>query len=159
MNITILCVGRIKEKFYRDAVEEYTKRLSRYGRLSIVEVPDERIPDNPSGGEELKVKETEGQRLLKHIRDQGYVICLAIEGRQPDSVAFSKRIEELGVSGIGHIYMIIGGSLGLSEQVLNRADELLSFSRMTFPHQLMRVILLEQLYRAFRIMKGEPYHK
>lgn len=159
MKITILCVGRIKEKFYRDAAAEYTKRLSRYGKLNIIEVADEKIPDSPSPGEELRVKEIEGQRLLKQIRGDGYVICLAIEGTQPDSVELSQKIQKLGVSGISHIYMVIGGSLGLSDQVLARAQEKLSFSHMTFPHQLMRVILLEQLYRAYRIMNHEPYHK
>lgn len=159
MKITILTVGKIKEKFYRDAVSEYSKRLGRYCRLEIKEVADEKTSEQASAAEEAIVKQKEGERLSKLIRGDGYVICLAIDGRQPDSVELSHRLETLGVRGISHIYFVIGGSLGLADEVLGQADELLSFSRMTFPHQLMRVVLLEQIYRSYRIMNHEPYHK
>lgn len=159
MKITILCVGKIKEKFYRDAISEYSKRLSRYAKLEIVEVADEKTRDQASEGEMELVKQREGERLLASMKEDGYVVCLAIEGKMLDSEELSEKIEGLGVAGNSHIYFVIGGSLGLSKQVLSRADYLLSFSKMTFPHQLMRVILLEQIYRAYRIMNHEPYHK
>jgi 23S rRNA (pseudouridine1915-N3)-methyltransferase len=159
MKITIFCVGKIKEKFYREAVAEYVKRLSRYCKLSIVEVADEKTDENASQTEIEQVKEKEGARLLAAMKEDGYCIALAIDGQMPDSVALSKKLERLGVEGKSNIYFVIGGSLGLSEAVLKRADYLLSFSAMTFPHQLMRVILLEQLYRSYRIMNHEPYHK
>ncbi len=159
MKITILTVGKIKEKFYREAIEEYTKRLSRYSRVEIVEVADEKTPDRASEAEEKLIKEKEGERLLRYVKDTDYVCALAIEGQQLDSVELSGKLEALGVGGVSSIVFVIGGSLGLSEQVLRRADYKLSFSKMTFPHQLMRVILLEQIYRSFRIMHGEPYHK
>ena len=155
MKITILTVGKIKEKFYREAIEEYTKRLSRYSRVEIVEVADEKTPDRASEAEEKLIKEKEGERLLRYVKDTDYVCALAIEGRQLDSVELSGKLEALGVGGVSSIVFVIGGSLGLSEQVLRRADYKLSFSKMTFPHQLMRVILLEQIYRSFRIMHGE----
>lgn len=159
MKITILCVGKIKEKFYRDAIAEYEKRLSRYCKLSIVEVADEKTEENASQTQIDIVKEKEGQRLLAAIKDDGYCICLAIDGRMLDSVELSQKIERLGIEGKSNIYFVIGGSLGLSDEVLRRADYKLSFSKMTFPHQLMRVILLEQVYRSYRIMNHEPYHK
>lgn len=159
MKISVLAVGRIKEKFYTDAVAEYAKRLSRYVKLQIVEVEDEKTPDNASEKENLAIKEKEGKRLLEKIPEDAYVIALAIEGKMPDSVGLSEKIAQLALKGESHLVFIIGGSLGLSEAVLSRADELLSFSRMTFPHQLMRVILLEQIYRSFRIARNEPYHK
>jgi 23S rRNA (pseudouridine1915-N3)-methyltransferase len=159
MRITICAVGKVKEKFFRDAIAEYVKRLGKYCRLEIVEVEDEKTPDNASDTVENAIKEKEGRRLLGHIKEDSFVIALAIDGEKPDSVQLSKKIEKLGVMGTSHITFIIGGSLGLSEEVLRRADYRLSFSDMTFPHQLMRVILLEQIYRSFRIMKNEPYHK
>ncbi len=159
MKITILCVGKIKEKFYREAVSEFEKRLSRYCRLEIVEVSDEKTEEQASDAEAALVKDKEGERLLKSIREDGYVICLAIDGKMLDSVELSRTIEQLGIRGESHIYFVIGGSLGLSEAVLKRADYKLSFSKMTFPHQLMRVILLEQIYRGYRIMNHQPYHK
>ena len=159
MKISIIAVGKIKEKYLTAAVEEYGKRLSRYCSLQIVELPDEKTPENASALQQLQIKEREGERILGAIRPDAYVMALAIEGQMPDSVKFSRKIEQLGVRGISHIQFVIGGSLGLSPQVLSRADELISFSAMTFPHQLMRVILLEQIYRAFRIARGEPYHK
>ncbi len=159
MNVKILCVGKIKEKFYREAIEEYQKRLSKYCNVSIVEVADEKTAENASATEIEIVKDKEGERLLKHISERDYVIALAILGKQMDSVAFSEYIEDLGISGKSSIVFVIGGSLGLSDSVLSRADYHISFSKMTFPHQLMRVILFEQIYRAMRIMKNEPYHK
>ena len=159
MRITVICVGKIKEKFYTQAVDEYSKRLSRYCKLDVVELPDEKTPDNASNIVNEQIKRKEGERLLSSIKDDAYVCALAIEGKMLDSVELSKKIDSLGINGVSNITFIIGGSLGLSDQVLKRADYKLSFSRMTFPHQLMRVILLEQVYRAYRIMKNEPYHK
>lgn len=159
MEIRILSVGKIKETYLVDAIAEYTKRLGRYCKLSFIQVPDEKTPDKASQALNDQIKGTEGMRLLKQIREQDYVIALAIEGKTPDSVEFSKKIEQLGISGESTLVFVIGGSLGLSKAVLKRADEKISFSRMTFPHQLMQVILLEQIYRAFRMMHNEPYHK
>lgn len=159
MKITILCVGKIKEKFYRDAIAEYEKRLSRYTKLSIIEVSDEKTIENPSQAEEEQIKSKEADRILSNMKDDMYVIALAIDGKKYDSVGLSKHLESLTVSGNSHICFVIGGSLGLSEKVLNISNEKLSFSDLTFPHQLMRVILSEQIYRSFRIMKNEPYHK
>ena len=159
MKITILAVGKIKEAFYRDAVAEFQKRLGRYCKLEIVETTDEKTPENASAMENRKILDIEGERLLKQIRPDAYVAAHALEGSMFDSVAFSEKIRLLGVNGTSHIVFVIGGSLGLSDAVLKRADCLVSFSKMTFPHQLMRVILLEQIYRSFRIMCHEPYHK
>lgn len=159
MSILILTVGKIKEKFYKDALDEYIKRLSKYCKLEIVEVADEKTTESASELEEDKIKEKEALRLSKYIKEDAYVIALAIQGKKYDSVQFSKRIETLGIRGKSNIVFLIGGSLGLHDIILNRADEKISFSEMTFPHQLMRVILLEQIYRAYRIMNHEPYHK
>lgn len=159
MKITILCVGKIKEKFYREAVAEYGKRLSRYCKLEIVEVADEKTPDGASGLVEEQIKAKEAERMERHLREGAFVCALAIDGKQLDSVELSEKIERLGTGGTSHIIFIIGGSLGIADSLLARADLRLSFSRMTFPHQLMRVILLEQVYRAYRIMNHEPYHK
>lgn len=159
MNITLIVVGKIKEKYFTMAIEEYQKRLSRYCKLEIIEIADEKTPDGASEAEEEQIKMREGERILKVIREKSYVIALAIKGKQFDSLEFSKKIEDLRVRGNSHIVFIIGGSLGLAIQVLERADEQISFSNLTFPHQLMRVILLEQVYRAFRIINHEPYHK
>lgn len=159
MNITIITVGRIKEKYFRDAIAEYQKRLSRYCKLDIIEVADEKIPDKASLLMEEQIKQKEAERILKNIKEDIYCIVLAIDGKKCDSVAFAMHIENLGLTGKSNLAFVIGGSLGLHASVLGRADELLSFSDMTFPHQLMRVILLEQIYRCYRIMNGEPYHK
>ena len=159
MKITVLCVGKLKEDFYRKAVLEYEKRLSRYCKLTILEVGDEKTPDFASAALESQIKEKEGERLLKKIPEDAYVIALDIRGEELDSVQLSHRIEELGVNGKSNIVFLIGGSLGLSGPVLARADSKFSFSKLTFPHQLMRVIVLEQLYRSYRIMRHEPYHK
>lgn len=159
MQIDILCVGKIKEKFYRDALEEYKKRLSRYCKLSEIEVTDEKTPDNASAVETDQIKEKEGDRLLEKIKPDAMVLALAINGKSYSSEGFASELERLAVSGTSHIQFVIGGSLGLSDKVLARADRKISFSAMTFPHQLMRVILAEQIYRAYRIQRGEPYHK
>lgn len=158
MKITVACVGKIKEKYFTDAVSEYSKRLSRYVTLNIAEVADEKAPENMSEAQMEQVKETEGERLLKVIKD-GLVVALAIDGKKMTSEAFAGFISDNMVRGVSHITFVIGGSLGLSDNVLKRADFKLSFSDMTFPHQLMRVVLLEQIYRGYRIMKNEPYHK
>ena len=150
MRINVVCVGKIKEKFYTHAVEEYS---------DIVELPDEKTPDNASDIVNEQIKNKEGERILSAIKDDAYVCALAIEGKMLDSVELSEKIEKLGIEGTSNITFVIGGSLGLADAVLKRADYKLSFSKMTFPHQLMRVILLEQIYRAYRIMKNEPYHK
>ena len=159
MNIQILCVGKIKEKYWLAAIGEYSKRLSRYCKLSILEVPDEKTPDRASKALEEEIRKTEGDRLLGLIKKDAYIIALAIDGNELDSVGLSEKISKIAVDGNGTIQLIIGGSLGLSEEVLRAADYKLSFSKMTFPHQLMRVILLEQLYRSYRILNHEPYHK
>lgn len=159
MKITVIAVGKIKETYLRDAISEYAKRLGKYCKLELLEVADEKTPDSASTALEKAIRQKEGERLLRHIREDAYVIALEIGGEMLDSVEFSRKIEKLGIQGRSHIVFVIGGSIGLSRQVLERADYALSFSRMTFPHQLMRVILLEQIYRGFRIMAGEPYHK
>ena len=159
MQIDIVCVGKIKEAFFRSALEEYKKRLGRYCRLNELEVTDEKTPENASEDETRQIKEKEGLRILSRLKDDAYVIALAIEGKGYSSEALAAELEKLSVRGVSHLQFVIGGSLGLSDTVLKRADLLLSFSKMTFPHQLMRVILLEQIYRTFRIRRNEPYHK
>ena len=159
MKITVVCVGKIKEEYFRDAVSEYSKRLGRYCRLEIVEVADEKTPDGASEALEDAIRGKEADRILKKLPEDSYKIILDLGGCKMDSVVFGRRIEKLGVEGKSHIAFVIGGSLGLHQNVKQRADETLSFSDMTFPHQLMRVILLEQIYRGFRIVNGEPYHK
>lgn len=159
MKIYIISAGKLKEKYWNMAVEEYSKRLSRYCKLELIQVPDEKTTEGASSVEEEAVKVKEGERMLAKIPDSAYVIALAIEGKQLDSVTFAQKIEELGVRGTSQIVFVIGGSLGLSDAVMKRADYALSFSPMTFPHQMMKVVLLEQIYRAYRIMNGEPYHK
>lgn len=159
MKITIIAVGKIKEKYYRDALAEYGKRLGRYCKLEIIEVEDEKTPDKASAAEEEQIREKEAERILKYVKDEAFVVTLEITGRMLDSVEFAEKIEKLGIRGISHIQFLIGGSLGLHEKVCRRSDMSVSFSKMTFPHQLMRVILLEQIYRSYRIICGEPYHK
>ncbi len=159
MNIKIIAVGKVKEKFYTDNIKEFTKRMTKYCNLDIIETKEEKAPDNISDADIEIIKNTEGKNILNKVKDQDYVIALAIEGEQISSEQLAKKIESLGVQGKSNIDFIIGGSFGLSKDVLNRANYKLSFSKMTFPHQLMRVILLEQVYRSFRINRGEPYHK
>lgn len=159
MNVTIICVGKLKERFYREAAAEYAKRLGRYCKLTILEVPDEKTPDQASAHEEDLIRLKEGERILKLIKEDAYVIALAILGNRLDSEAFANYVEKLSIQGKSHLVFVIGGSLGLHESVISRSDYQLSFSDMTFPHQLMRVILCEQIYRAYRIINREPYHK
>jgi len=159
MRLTVIAVGKIKERYFRDAVSEYAKRLGRYCTLEICEVQDEKTPEGASEGEKEAILSREGDRILKKIPEDGYVITLEIAGKKTDSVSFGRMIEKLGIRGKSHLIFVIGGSLGLHEQVRKRSDLAVSFSDMTFPHQLMRVILLEQIYRGYRIVKGEPYHK
>lgn len=159
MNIDILCVGKIKEDYLRAAIAEYLKRLQKYCKLNIIEVADEKTVDKQSKALDEQVKSREGERLIKYIKDDAYVITLEIGGKILDSVEFSSLIDKLSVNSVSNIQFIIGGSLGLSPDVLKKSDMALSFSKMTFPHQLMRVILLEQIYRGYRISNNEPYHK
>lgn len=163
MKITILCAGKIKEKYFEAGIAEYTKRLSRYTVIEIKQVQDEKTPDNASEAEEEKIKQAEGARMLDFLKkvkgSDCYVFALVIKGKEIDSVELSEKISELTVSGKSHLVFVIGGSLGLSDEMIAEADYKLSFSKLTFPHQLMRLILLEQIYRAFRIKMGEPYHK
>lgn len=159
MKITVVGVGKIKEKFYRDAITEYEKRLSRYCRFEIIEVADEKTPDKAGQKEEELIKEREAQRILAKIKEDAYVCTLEIEGRKFSSESFAGWLEQAAINGRSNVVFVIGGSLGLHRSVIARSDQSLSFSDMTFPHQLMRVVLSEQIYRAFRIINGEPYHK
>ncbi len=159
MRITLVTVGKIKEKYLRDAVAEYAKRLGKYCKLEIIEVADEKTKESASEVEEAAIRSKEGERILRQVKDEAYVFTLEIQGKQITSEELADKLERLGVQGKSHIVFIIGGSIGLGKEVLERSDYALSFSRMTFPHQLMRVILLEQIYRGFRIINGEPYHK
>lgn len=159
MNITVICVGKLKEKYLKSAIDEYSKRLGRYCKLDIIELSDEKTPDNASEKEELMIKDKEGVNILKNIKDNMFVVALDIQGKMISSEDLAELISSSGLRGNSNMAFIIGGSLGLSKEVLNRADFKLSFSKMTFPHQLFRVMLMEQIYRGFRIINGEPYHK
>ncbi|WP_036606436.1 23S rRNA (pseudouridine(1915)-N(3))-methyltransferase RlmH [Oribacterium sp. P6A1] len=159
MKVTLVTVGKIKEKYLRDAIAEYSKRLGAFCDINIIEVQDEKTPDRAPLSVEEKIKETEGERILQKISDRSFVVVLAIEGEMLSSEQLAGKISDLMVRGTSDITFVIGGSLGLSPDVLKRANYKLSFSKMTFPHQLMRVILLEQIYRAFKINNNEPYHK
>lgn len=159
MKITLITVGKIKEKYLKDAIAEYSKRLSRYCKLEIIEVADEKTPDNASETVEDDIRDKEGERILKYVKDDAYVVTLEIKGKLLTSEELAEKIDKLGIQGTSHIIFIIGGSIGLGKEVLKRSDYALSFSKMTFPHQLMRVILLEQIYRSYRIISHEPYHK
>ena len=159
MRITLVTVGKIKETYFTGAIKEYSKRLGRYCKLEILEAADEKTPDGASELVVSQIKEKEAERMEKYLPDSAYVIALAIEGKKLTSEKLAEKIDSLGISGTSHLVFLIGGSLGMSDRLLKRADYLLSFSDMTFPHQLMRVILLEQIYRSYRIIHGEPYHK
>ncbi|MBX9971693.1 23S rRNA (pseudouridine(1915)-N(3))-methyltransferase RlmH [Cytobacillus firmus] len=159
MNISIITVGKLKEKYLKQGIDEYLKRLSAYAKMDIIEVSDEKAPEELSETEMIQVKQKEGERILAKIHPDAHVIALAIEGKMKSSEELADSLDKLATYGKSKIAFVIGGSLGLSQEVLQRADEKLSFSRMTFPHQLMKLILLEQIYRAFRINRGEPYHK
>ncbi|EKN71514.1 ribosomal RNA large subunit methyltransferase H [Neobacillus bataviensis LMG 21833] len=159
MNISIITVGKLKEKYLKQGIEEYLKRLTAYAKVDVIEVADEKAPEELSVLEMLQVKQKEGERILAKISQDTYVIALAIQGKLASSEELADSLDKLATYGKSKIAFVIGGSLGLSEDVLKRSNEELSFSRMTFPHQLMRLILVEQIYRAFRINRGEPYHK
>lgn len=159
MKITIITVGKLKEKYLKDAIAEYSKRLSKYCKLEIIEVADEKTPDNASDTMENAIRDKEADRILKYLKDDAYVITLEIGGKMLSSEEFADKINNLGIQGKSHIMFIIGGSIGLGKAVMEKSDYALSFSKMTFPHQLMRVILLEQIYRGYRIIMGQPYHK
>ncbi|MFT9598764.1 23S rRNA (pseudouridine(1915)-N(3))-methyltransferase RlmH [Mesobacillus sp.] len=159
MNISIVTVGKLKEKYLKQGIEEYLKRLGSYAKVEVIEVPDEKAPEELSETEMIQVKQKEGERILAKIGLDTYVIALAINGKLKSSEELADTLDKLATYGKSKIAFVIGGSLGLSDEVLKRADEQLSFSKMTFPHQLMRLILVEQIYRAFRINRGEPYHK
>lgn len=159
MNITIISVGKLKEKYLKLGIEEFSKRLSKYCKLDMIELDDEKCPENLSDKDMEIVKNKEGQKILSKIKNNSYVIALAIDGKNLSSEELADTISKLAVRGISHITFIIGGSLGLADEVLKRADYKLSFSKMTFPHQLMKLVLLEQVYRSFRINNNEPYHK
>ena len=159
MKITILTVGKIKEKYLKDAIAEYSKRLSKYCKLEVIEVADEKTPENASESVENAIRSKEAERLMKYIREDAFVITLEIAGKLLSSEELADKINTLGIQGKSHIIFVIGGSIGLGEEILKQSDFALSFSKMTFPHQLMRVILLEQIYRSYRIISGEPYHK
>ncbi|WP_282141059.1 23S rRNA (pseudouridine(1915)-N(3))-methyltransferase RlmH [Cytobacillus oceanisediminis] len=159
MNISIITVGKLKEKYLKQGIDEYLKRLSAYAKMDIIEVPDEKAPEELSETEMIQVKQKEGERILAKIHPDAHVMALAIEGKMKSSEELADNLDKLATYGKSKIAFVIGGSLGLSQEVLQRADDKLSFSKMTFPHQLMKLILLEQVYRAFRINRGEPYHK
>ena len=158
LTINVVCIGKIKEKFFKDAIDEYSKRLSKYCKLNILELPDEKIPDKLNQNLENDIKSKECTNMINHIKKDSYIICLDLAGKEFSSDEFSKDIESISMQS-SQITFVIGGSLGLSDKVLRRADYKLSFSKMTFPHQLMQMILLEQIYRSYRIMNHEPYHK
>jgi rRNA large subunit m3Psi methyltransferase RlmH len=159
VNITVIAVGKIKEKYLKDGLAEYSKRLGRYCKLDIIEVPDEKAPENMSAKEMRTVKIKEGESLERHLKDGAYKIALCIDGTMMASEELSNKISSLGTGGVSSIDFIIGGSLGLSDDIVKKCDFKLSFSKMTFPHQLMRLILLEQIYRSFKIISNETYHK
>jgi 23S rRNA (pseudouridine1915-N3)-methyltransferase len=159
VNISIITIGKLKEKYLKQGIDEYVKRLASYAKLDIIELPDEKAPENLSEAEMVQVKHKEGERILQKISPDTYVIALAIQGKMKSSEQLAEDLDKLATYGKSKIAFIIGGSLGLSDEVMKRADESLSFSKMTFPHQLMKLILVEQIYRAFRINRGEPYHK
>ena len=159
MNIKIVCVGKLKEKYFKDGIAEYVKIMSRFAKVKIVQVPDEKAPEKLSPAEMEQVKEIEGKRILDKIKDKEYVYVTAIKGKERTSEAFAKELSNLTTYGHSDITFVIGGSLGTSDTVNKRADDLISFGKFTMPHQLMRLVLIEQIYRAFMINSGSPYHK
>jgi 23S rRNA (pseudouridine1915-N3)-methyltransferase len=159
VNISIVTVGKLKEKYLKMGIDEYLKRLNAYAKVEVIEVADEKAPEELSESEMIQVKQKEGERILAKISQDTYVIALAINGKMQSSEELADTLDKLATYGKSKIAFIIGGSLGLSDEVLKRSNEQLSFSKMTFPHQLMKLILVEQIYRAYRINRGEPYHK
>ena len=159
MKIKVVTVGKLKEKYLKDGIAEYSKRISRFAKLEMIELADEKTPDRASESENQKILEIEGQRILSKVADRDFVIVLAIEGKILSSEEFSKQLEEASIKGFSTLTFIIGGSLGLAPIVKKRANLSVSFGRLTLPHQLMRLVLVEQIYRAFTIQQGSPYHK
>lgn len=159
MKIKIVTVGKLKEKYLKDGIAEYTKRISRFAKLEMIELADEKTPDKASESENQKILETEGARILSKVGERDFVVVLAIEGKTLSSEEFSKQLEQASIKGYSTLTFIIGGSLGLAPVVKNRTNLSISFGRLTLPHQLMRLILVEQIYRAFTIQQGSPYHK
>lgn len=159
LKINIICIGKIKENYLKDAINEYVKRLSKYCNINIIELLDEKIPNNPSEKDSLIIKNKEGEKILNHLKKDSYIICLDLKGKQYTSEEFSKKLEEIPLNHSSEVSFVIGGSLGIAKDVLDIADELISFSKMTFPHQLFRVLLLEQIFRAFKISNNETYHR
>ncbi|WP_279083553.1 23S rRNA (pseudouridine(1915)-N(3))-methyltransferase RlmH [Lactobacillus apis] len=159
MNIKIVCVGKLKEKYFKDAIAEYQKRLGRFAKIEIVQVPDEKAPEKLSEAQQEQVKELEGNRILSKIKEREYVYVTAIKGKERTSEDFAKELSDLALYGHSDVTFVIGGSLGTSQAVNKRADDLISFGKLTLPHQLMRVVLIEQIYRGFMINNGSPYHK
>jgi 23S rRNA (pseudouridine1915-N3)-methyltransferase len=158
VNISIITIGKLKEKYLKQGIDEYLKRLSAYAKVEVIELADEKAPEQLSDAEMQQVKQKEGERILAKISDDTHIIALAIEGKQRSSEDLAREIDKLATYGKSKIAFIIGGSLGLSNEVMKRSNDTLSFSKMTYPHQLMRLILLEQVYRAFRINRGDVYH-
>lgn len=158
LSITIICVGKIKENFFRSAIDEYSKRLSKYCKLDILELPDEKIPDKVNNSIANEIKEKECNNIINHIKKDSYIISLDLKGKEFSSEDFSKKIDDISMQN-SKISFIIGGSLGLTDKVLSISNEKICFSKMTFPHQLIRIFLVEQIYRAFKISNGENYHK
>lgn len=158
LSINIICVGKIKEKYLKDATEEYTKRLSKYCKLNIIELTDEKIPDKLYSKLEQEIKTKECTNIMNHIKKDSYVVALDLRGIEYTSEEFSKQLEKLSMK-TSHITFIIGGSLGLTDNLLKECNSKICFSKMTFPHQLIRVFLLEQIFRAFKIQNGETYHR
>lgn len=158
LTINIICIGKIKEKFFKDAIDEYSKRLSKYCKLNILELPDEKIPDKTNTNIEFEIKSKECDNIIKHIKKDSYIICLDLKGKEFSSEELSKEIENISMQS-SQITFVIGGSLGLTEKILNLSNKKICFSKMTFPHQLIRIFLLEQLFRSFKISNGETYHK
>ena len=159
LHIDIICIGKVKEVFFRDAIQEYTKRLSKYCNLNIFELPDEKIPININEKNINIIKEKESNRIASHIKTGSYTICLDLKGKEFTSEQFASNINSLSINNISHITFIIGGSLGMSNNLLNSANQKICFSKLTFPHQLIRVFLLEQIFRSFKIINGETYHR
>lgn len=159
LHIDIICVGKIKEQYLKDAIAEYSKRLSKYCSLTITEISDEQVPNNLNDKLAQNIKQTESNHILSHIKRDSYIICLDLKGKQFSSEEFSQKIESIALNDSSSITFIIGGTLGISDDLLKRSNELICFSKMTFPHQLIRVFLLEQLFRAFKISNNETYHR
>ena len=159
LNINIVCVGKIKEKYLKDAIDEYSKRLSKYCNLNILEVPDEKLPDKLSEAVAILVKDKEGKAMISKLPKDTYLICLDLRGKELSSEEFSKKIEEISLNYNSSITFVIGGSLGISQELLDLSKERICFSKMTFPHQLIRVFLLEQIFRAYKKQKNETYHR